>query len=198
MPDLQSELKKTLSAWEEDAKQTQPDVKPKEQLKMQQAPLTTNTPKPTLKPITSGQKVFDYIAKFPGKTPLEYVPLIEKLGVKRGSITSFISQMLNNRMLNKDLNGKLTPAVTEFRTIKRLPMSVKYTKKAKPKKLVIIKKTVPPSLGISAIATNTAPTPMPTPTIKTTSSWNVDDLLNTLTVTQARALHKALNLMFKE
>ena len=102
--------------------------------------------------------------------------------------------MLNNRMLNKDLNGKLTPAVTEFRTIKRLPMSVKYTKKAKPKKLVIIKKTVPPSLGISAIATNTTPTP----TIKTTSSWNVDDLLNTLTVTQARALHKALNLMFKE
>lgn len=195
MPDLQSELKKTLSAWEEDAKQTQPDVKPKEQLKMS---LTQTKTQPALKPVTSGQKVFDYIAKFPGKTPLEYVPLIEKVGVNRGSITSFISQMLNNRMLNKDLNGRLTPAVTEFRTIRKLPLNVKYTKKAKPKKLVITKETAPPSLGISAIATNTTPTPMPAPIIKTTSSWCVDDLLNTLTVTQARALHKALNLMFKE
>ena len=102
MPDLKSELQKTKLALI-NAKQQELNISQKEETKMNSQPMTT------------GQKIFGYIVQNPGKTSIEYLSLIGATGVKKGSITSYISQMLKNRVINKDVNGKLTPAVKSFK-----------------------------------------------------------------------------------
>ena len=120
--------------------------------------------------MTTGQKIFGYIVQNPGKTSIEYLSLIGATGVKKGSITSYISQMLKSRVINKDVNGKLTPAVKSFKGFSKAPTIVL--------KKVIVKKAVKSSAA--------------------TENLDVNDILNTLTISQAVALKKALNLMFKE
>lgn len=186
MPDLQSELKKTLSAWEADAQQTQPDIKPKEQLNMtQQATLGNSEPQ--------AKRIFDYIAANPGNKHMEYSKAFVKQGIKLNSATSLISQMIRNNLLNRDIDGKITPATTEYRTIKKMPPIQKH----KPKRnlTLIVKKVASEgskqSEGIAAIATATTPSP------RMATVWDAKVMIDNLSVSQARALYDELTKIFR-
>lgn len=177
MPDLQSELKKTLSAWEADAQQTQPDVKPKEQLNM-----TTQTAPATLTPekkVSQAQRIFDYITANPGNTHMGYAKALVKHGIKSSSTTSLISQMIRNNLVNRDIEGRITPATTKYRTMSKLPP----LKKHKPKRNL--------SEGIAAIATTTTTSP------RMTTTWDAKVMIDNLSVGQARALYDELTKIFK-
>lgn len=196
MPDLQSELKKTLSAWEADAQQTQPDIKPKEQLNMTTQATTTTTTTPTVVPPAQAQRIFDYIVANPGKQHMVYAKELVKLGIKQNSSTSLISQLIRNNLINRDINGVITPATTQYRTIKKLP-PLKQQHKPKPKKVkrnltLVVQKVAPTpqAEGIAAIATATGRTPHPMVT-------NTKALLDSLSITQARALYDELSKIFK-
>lgn len=219
MPDLQSELKKTLNAWEQDANQYQPDLQPKEQMKMQATfataarpatPATNNPdaktstlPKP-VKPadMTLTETVFNYVRDNPGYSQLEYVNVFVAAGFNYGSVTSLVSQFVQARMMNKDINGKLTVAVPAYKTL------TSSLRKNKLHKRVVLVKRKPAntdtkqSAGIAAlpkplkkedfIITKATPEPAPKD-----NAWSVDSILDTLSVNQARQLRDALNDMFK-
>lgn len=191
MPDLQSELKKTLSAWEADAQQTQPDVKPKEQLNMTTQAATapaTLTPK---KKEPQAKRIFDYITSNPGNTHMGYAKALVKHGIKANSTSSLISQLIRNNLVNRDVEGKITPATTKYRTISKLPP----LKKHKPKRnlTLIVKKVVPQTdkqaEGIAAIATTTSP--------RMVTTWDAKVMIDNLSVSQARALYEELTKIFK-
>jgi hypothetical protein len=193
MPDLQSELKKTLSAWEADAQQTQPDVKPKEQLNMttQAAPAPkTLTPK---KKEPQAKRIFDYITSNPGNTHMGYAKALVKHGIKSNSTSSLISQMIRNNIVNRDIEGKITPATTTYRSIKKLPAIQKH----KPKRnlTLIVKKVAPDvgkqSEGIAAIATATTTSP------RMVTTWDAKVMIDNLSVSQARALYDELTKIFR-
>lgn len=192
MPDLQSELKKTLSAWEADAQQTQPDVKPKEQLNMttQTAPATL-TPK---KKESQAKRIFDYITANPGNTHMGYAKDLVKQGFKLNSTTSLISQLIRNNLVNRDIEGRITPATTKYRIIKKMPAILQ---KHKPKRnlTLVVKKVVPQTdkqaEGIAAIATTTTTSP------RMTTTWDAKVMIDNLSVGQARALYDELTKIFK-
>lgn len=216
MPDLQSELKKTLSAWEQDANQYQPDLQPKEQMKMQATTISntpaTNTPatnKPALpKPVkpadlTLTETVFNYVQDNPGHSQVEYVNTFVAAGYNYGSITSLLSQFVQARMMNKDINGKLTVAIPSYKTL------TQALRKSKLHKRVVLVKRKPTNTdtkqpaGIAAL-----PKPLkkedfiitkatPEPVVSKNNTWSVDSILDNLSVNQARQLRDALNDMFK-
>ena len=222
MPDLQSELKKTLNAWEQDANQYQPDLQPKEQMKMQATfataarpatPATPATNKPesktsTLpKPVkpadmTLTETVFNFVRDNPGHGSMDYVFRFVDAGFNYGSISSLLSQFVHVRMINKDVDGKLTVAVSEY---KNLTGAVRQMQKRK--RVVLVKRkptdTKQPA-GIAAlpkplkkedfIITKAKPEPVAPAKDK---EWSADAILDNLSVKQARQLRDALNEMFK-
>ena len=218
MPDLQSELKKTLNAWEQDANQYQPDLQPKEQMKMQAtfatpAPPATNKPdaktstlpkpvKPADRTLT--ETVFNFVRDNPGYGSMDYVFRFVDAGFNYGSISSLLSQFVHVRMINKDVDGKLTVAVSEY---KNLTGAVRQMQKRK--RVVLVKRkptdtnTKQPA-GIAAL-----PNPplkkedfiitkaKPEPVVPKDKEWSADAILDNLSVKQARQLRDALNEMFK-
>jgi hypothetical protein len=192
MPDIQSELTKVFDHWEEDAKTFQPDLQPKEQLKMKSTP--------TAKSLS--ETVFHYVLNNPSQTTMHYVTALEKLGHNRGSTTSLLSQMVRNCLLNKDLNGLLTPASTKYRPLKKLPS----TRKMKARKQITIKRVErvappvvqpAPKAGIESLyskgidnlrvrlveSINRGAVP---------TAWSPESIMDTLTRGQAKELHTAL------
>lgn len=207
MPDLQSELKKTLNAWEQDANETQPDLQPKEQMKMQ-ATTATNTPAHSTLPkpvkpadMTLTETVFNFVRDNPGYGSMDYVFRFVDAGFNYGSISSLLSQFVHVRMINKDVNGKLTVAINEY---KNLTGAVRQMQK---RKRVILVKRKPTenkqSAGIAAL-----PKPlkkedfvvtkaMPETPTRQAKEWSPDSILDSLSVKQARQLRDALNDMFR-
>lgn len=172
-------------------------------------PAATATNKPALpKPVkpadlTLTETVFNYVRDNPGYGPMEYVSSFVNAGFNYGSITSLLSQFVHVRMINKDVNGKLSVAVNEY---KNLTGAVRQMQKRK--RVLIVKRkptdtnTKQPA-GIAALPNPplkkedfiiTKATPEPAPKVK---EWSVDSILDNLSVKQARQLRDALNDMFK-
>lgn len=131
---------------------------------------------------------FEYVRDHEPKTNMEICNTLEAQGFKRTSVSSLLSQMVVVGLLKRDDNGKYWALEPEYRSF-----SINSYRKAKEKAKV--RKPVAQTRAMkNYLSKKVEPTPAPQPEVKVCNS--VEDLLNTLTVAQARELFDRLKKMF--
>jgi hypothetical protein len=191
-----SVLQQTINEWAQD-ESPQTQTKPEEKT----MPYThTNFEKQSDGKVrfkeTNGvsRAVFDYVNTHSGKTRLEVREALLKMGYKKGSVDSLISQNVRSGIFLQDPNDKLYSLKTSYQSVpstkaqRKLPKRP-IVKKAAPKSAPKVKT----SAGIAALAPATT-----TPALNTqlNTQFNPKELLNTLSVMQARALYDELKKIF--
>jgi predicted SPOUT superfamily RNA methylase MTH1 len=167
MPDIKTALEKALSDWE-----PTPD---------------TQTDTPTDRPyftVTNNvtRITFAYVRDNPGKTRKEIALALEAQGYKTSSVTSLLGQMLKQKSI-RESSGLLYVTTSEYTPIKS-------SKKMKAM-------SEPPQRKIVTITRRAAPEAEPTPVPPNAKfSATIPQLLDTLSVVQARELYDALRKIF--
>ena len=176
MPDLKSEMNKVLDAWEQDDQQTQ-----------QEKPVPTNTLPQIFKPTNNvSRETFNYIRDNPNKNSKEIRTTLTKRGFNAGSVGSLITQFLKQGQVSKDANGRYNTIVPEYTPLKSTKNFRSEGKRVN--KIVNKPKAVVKGQGIAALQVDTTP--------KVKPSWDVDTVLDTMSIVQARALYDALKKIF--
>ena len=185
MPDIQTALSRALTEWAKD----EPDQKPKQQPQPQEkAPMhnplfaiTTNVTRAT----------FDYVRDNPGTSYKEALKALLARGYKESSITALFSQMRRAGLLVRHADGSHTAVGKEYVPMKTNEKSnYKYPTKAKSVKHLA---NTPPKAEPTPEPT---PAPVPPPPAPVWTTNDVDYLLNTLPIRQARELYDALHKIF--
>jgi len=173
MPDLKSEMSKVLNEWEQDAQQTQEKQVPKQ--------IFTPTNNVT-------QETFIYVRDNPNKTSSEVCDALEVRGFKRSSVGSLLTQFVKQNQMTKDHNSRLRTSVPRYVPLKSTRQFKAEGKRAN--KIVQIK-SKQPSAGIAALKVDTTP-------VRLSVSWarRETEIINSLSVMQARALYDSLKKIF--
>lgn len=134
---------------------------------------------------------FEYVRDNSPKTNMEICNALEAQGYKRTSVSSLLSQMVIVGLLKRDALGKYWALESEYRsfsinTYRKARAAGKSSRKPKPVAQTRAMKNYLPKTE--------APAPVSQPEVKVCNS--VEDLLNTLTVAQARELFDRLKKMF--
>lgn len=151
----------------------------------------TPDPKPYFTVTNNVSRVtFEFVRDNSPKTNMEICDALEARGYKRTSVSSLLSQMVIVGLLKRDDLGKYWALEPEYRsfsinTYRKARAAGKSSKKPKP---------VAQTRAMKNYLPTPKPTPAPPPEIKVCNS--VEDLLNTLTVAQARELFDRLKKMF--
>lgn len=129
---------------------------------------------------------FEYVRDNPGQRNGEICSALEAKGYKRGSVSSLLGQMAMAGLIRRDADRKIWAAKPEYEPFSTYTLN-KLRGKVKTKKPVAqtraMKNYLPPQ-----------PTPAPPPEVRVVNS--VDELIDTLTVAQARDLFARLKRMF--
>ena len=180
MPDLKSEMSKVLEAWEQDDQQTQ-----------QEKPVPTNTSPQIFKPTNNvSRETFNYIRDNPNKNSGEIRTTLTKRGFNAGSVGSLITQFLKQGQVSKDANGRYNTIVPEYTPLKSTKQFRSEGKRVN--KIVQIKsKSKTKSQGIAALQVDTTP-------VSLSVSWvkREVEIINSLSIVQARTLYDALKKIF--
>jgi hypothetical protein len=178
MPDIQTEMQKILQAWE------QPEV-------TEQPPKDTAMFTPTT---NTSRATFELVRDDPGLPKAQYIRKLEVFGHKKASTSSLLSQMVRQGMLWADSSGCLRPNAKEYAPLKPAKTFAKQQgikiahKKLKVKTSAPAKKyktkEVPVSAGIAALVDEH----------KTRDE--VQHIMDTISLPDAKRLHKALNEYF--
>jgi hypothetical protein len=173
MPDLKSEMSKVLNEWEQDAQQTQEKPVPKQ--------IFTPTNNVT-------QETFIYVRDNPNKTSSEVCDALEVRGFKRSSVGSLLTQFVKQNQMTRDHNSRLKTVVPKY-----LPLKSTRQFKAEGKRTnkIVQIKSKQPSAGIAALKVDTTPA-------RLSVSWarRETEIINSLSVMQARALYDSLKKIF--
>ena len=179
-----NELKDTINDWASDDKQ-EPDAK-------QKGFQPTNN---------VSRETFNAVRDNPNKTNVELVDMLRDRGFNPSSVTSLLGQMVKQRLVVRDEDGKHFTPYTEYTPIK----STKTKAKTKKKKVSITKRpyvksgkyatqpTPPTQSGIAALDTHTT-LPPPAPM----TPFNPDEVLSTLSFPQVLALYKKIKTLLGE
>jgi hypothetical protein len=176
MPDIKTALEKALNEWTDDAK-----------------PAANNTPAtPTTKAYFSvtnnvTRVTFDYVRDNPGKTRKEVATALEKQGFKPSSVTSLLGQMVKQGLFRESANllyvttGEYTP----LKSSKKMKAVAEKPQAPQRKVVTITRRAVPVPEAV----------PVPVPT-NAKFSATIPQLLDTLSVVQARELYDELRKIF--
>ena len=123
---------------------------------------------------------FDFVKSNPHQSCKTICAVLEKQGYTPSSIGSLLTQFVNNGLCMRDANGNYTTIVNEYS-----PIKVRKQLKAKQ---VIQKAKATRGEGIAALGAQ--------PTYVTVAEWNVQAVLNDMSIVQARALYDALKKIF--
>ena len=185
MPDLQSALKNAIETWE-----PTPTNKPVQQ------PKENSMPKQSF-PIKNNvtRVVFDYVKLHPGTTAAAACKDLSKNGYKESSVTALMAQFVRANLAVRDNNHGYRVVVDEY-----VPMKAaqKYTKKPKAhSKVKPAKATESKAVGIAALQTDGAEAHV-TKRVMTTiiRARTPEDILNDMTVLQAKELYEYLKKLF--
>lgn len=208
MPDLQSELAKLATAWDdhEQTIRTPNQTQPKQEKTMTSTTQTQPVSNKFGAPIRNNimRTCFDLVQLTPGKTVQDLVAILEKQGFKTGSTTSVLYQLVRTGQIIKSADGKLTPnpAVKTYQPI-TLPSTRVIARKAA---VLARKKQLPAnSAGIAALSEGTGATltvvaeDKRAPRVESIiahRSWTPESVLDKLTLPQAKQLHEALKIYF--
>lgn len=174
MPDLQTELNKVMQTWDNGA-----------EAPSESSPLTKRSVK--FQPTNNVTRVtFDYVKRNPGQSRRAVVLELERLGYKVSSTTSLLSQMVRQGMLNT-VNGGLFVSQPEYTPLRQSLLRNSRTRKkavkapAAPRPRVPEGRKAAPGTGASQ---------------KYPASWSANQVLEGLSVLQARALYDELHRIF--
>lgn len=175
MPDIQTALANAINEWSKD-EPAQPQTK---------APMPTQ-PFNVTNNVT--RTTFEYVRDRPGAHYKSVVNALTARGFKENSITALLSQMRRAGLIVRDADDRYTAVGTEY-----VPMKASAKTKPKPVKHFTNK-------PVKAAWTPPAPVPpapyeQPSPAPVVTVN-DVDYLLNTLPIKQARELYDALHKIF--
>jgi len=125
--------------------------------------------------------IFNYVRDNPGLTAAQYTDKLSEKGLIRGSVSSYIYQMLSTNLLYADAGKKLYTKHKDYKTPKELP-----------------KKTKPPTQRKAKPASAPKPvaTPTPVPATRSTAQQEVENILSTLNIRTARLLLENLTEIF--
>ena len=187
MPDMKTALSSVLNQWEQDEQ--------KQITQQQEKPVGKHLFKTTN---NVSRETFNYIRDNPNKTTAEVAHALEQRGFKEGSVTSICAQMAKQGMVTKDIYTKRLVAIvpeyqplkaaSAFKTEKPTAKVVKITKRPQPQ-------NAPQDAGIAAIAPKEE-TVRKAALVFLNADFDPNDLLNKLSVVQARALYDALKQIF--
>jgi hypothetical protein len=125
---------------------------------------------------------FDYVRDNPGKTRKEVALALGTQGFKASSVTSLLGQMRKQGLMRESAH-LLYVTTNEYRPLKSA--KVLKARAAKPqaqqRKIVTITRRA---------------APVAEPTLQINAVWDAEALLNSLSITQARALYDALRKIF--
>jgi hypothetical protein len=161
MPDIQSEMTKVLREWD-DAQTTMNATAPA-------APAVPAVP--AKEKSGSTLKTFNCVKNNPGKTRQAICDLLLAAGVKLGSATSLISQMIDRGNV-REVRGLLYVAQDEYISVPR-------------RKKPVVVAVEPPTEAVAVVA--------PAP-----AEWSVSDVVDKLSVRQAREVLNELKVLFGE
>lgn len=140
MPDIQTEMKKILQAWD------QPET-----------PQQHQGPK-LFKPTNNvSQQTFNFVRDNAGCTRKDAIRLLTNQGHKKSSVSSLIGQMLRQGHIWRDSDGLLRPNGKEYTPIKSARTIINREKKAKvvkPAKTFKVKTSEPAKVEVSAPTTD--------------------------------------------
>ena len=173
MPDLKSEMSKVLNEWEQDAQQTQEKQVPKQ--------IFTPTNNVT-------QETFIYVRDNPNKTSSEVCDALEVRGFKRSSVGSLLTQFVKQNQMTRDHNSRLRTSVPRYVPLKS---TRQFKAEGKRTNKIVQIKSKQPSAGIAALKVDTTP-------VRLSVSWakRETEIINSLSVMQARALYDSLKKIF--
>jgi hypothetical protein len=173
MPDLKSEMSKVLNEWEQDAQQTQEKQVPKQ--------IFTPTNNVT-------QETFIYVRDNPNKTSSEVCDALEMRGFKRSSVGSLLTQFVKQNQMTRDHNSRLKTSVPKYVPLKS---TRQFKAEGKRTNKIVQIKSKQPSAGIAALKVDTTP-------VRLSVSWakRETEIINSLSVMQARALYDSLKKIF--
>ena len=123
---------------------------------------------------------FDYVKNNPRQSCKTICKALEKQGYKPSSVGSLLTQFVKNGLCARDANGNYTAIANEY-------SPVKASKKLKTKQVIQKAKTTRGE-GIAALS--------PQPKYIPVTEWNVQAVLNDMSIVQARAMYDALKKIF--
>jgi len=186
MPDIQTALSKVLEAWEKDDETTN---QPEKQVEQAQT-------KPSLFKTTNNvtRNTFNAVKDNPGLVRKVILAKLETEGHKPASTTSILSQMIKQRLVREEENGKLYANFNEYRPLKatskpKVKVKAKPMTKAFKEAIAIIKE---------------APQPQARGITKDQSAWtntrrvmDIDEWLSEVPLMQARMVYLRLKEIFE-
>ena len=200
MPDIQTEMKKVMQAWEQPYPIVEPP-KPTEQ--------PTEKKRHMFTPINNvSQDTFNYIRDNAGCPRKEATAFLVKKGHKKSSVTSLIGQMLRQGHVWKDSSGLLRPNGTEYTPLKSARTLINRKKKemvAQPAETFKVKtskpakkykvKDVPVPSGIAALIAEHESSIHKNVKVHIEPIMHdrVQQIMDTISLSEAKRLHKALN-----
>ena len=173
MPDLKSEMSRVLDAWEQDAQQ------------LQEKPMQRQLPQQFLPTNNVSRETFNYIRDNPNKNSSEIRTALTARGFNPGSVGSLITQYVKQGFTKRDDNARYTAIVAEYTPLKS---TKHFRSEGKRVNKIVQIKSKSPSAGIAALKVDTTP--------KVKPSWDVDTVLDTMSIVQARTLYDALKKIF--
>jgi hypothetical protein len=182
MQDIATALKTAINQWEI-VKEINPPRIEKETV-VQHVKLSGAVPT-AKQPVA--HTIFNYVRDNPGMTAAQYTDKLSEKKLIRGSVNSYIYQMLNTNLLYADADKKLYTKHKEYKTPKQLPKQTKppTQRKAKPAPAPAPKPAVKP-----------APVSAPVSAIRSTAQQEVENILSTLNIRTARLLLEKLDELF--
>ena len=123
---------------------------------------------------------FDFVKSNPHQSCKTICAALEKRGYKPSSIGSLLTQFVKNGLCIRDANSNYKAIANEYS-----PIKVRKQIKAKQ---VIEKAKTTRGEGIAALS--------PHPTYVTVAEWNVQAVLDNMSIMQARAVYDALKKIF--
>jgi hypothetical protein len=174
MPDLKSEMSKVLNEWEQDVQQLQKEKQMQRQLPQQFMPTNNVT-----------QETFNYVKNNPNKNSAEVCDALEVKGFKKNSVGSLLTQFVKQGQMLRDHNARLRTVVSTYTPLKS---TRKFKAEGKRTSKIVQIKSKPKSAGIAALQVDTK--------AKIKPLWDVDTVLDTMSIVQARTLYDALKKIF--
>ena len=179
MPDIQTALTNVLGKWEQDEKK---QIAQQQEKQMGKAYFTVTN--------NVSRETFNYIKNHPNLTTAEVARALVKQGFKDGSVTSICAQLSKQGQVLKDERTKrLVALADEYSPLK--PST--HFKTGKPKKAE--SKKAPQNAGLAAIAPQEKERKEPTKS-GLTRHFDPHDIVDTLSVMQARQLYDLLKAIF--
>jgi len=182
MQDIATALKSAINQWEI-VKEINPPRIEKETV-VQHVQLSGAAPT-AKQPVA--HTIFNYVRDNPGMTAAQYTDKLSEKGLIRGSVSSYLYQMISYNLLYADADKKLHTKHKEYKTVKQLPKKTKppTQRKAKPAPAPTPKPAATP-----------APVSAPVPATRSTAQQEVENILSTLNIRTARLLLENLTDIF--